>query len=234
MSQPSLLTTDRTRLRRKTERGSYDRETVAAILDAGLICHVGFSLDGRPWVFPTAYARVGEVVYLHGAVGNFALRTLAGGAEVCVTVTVIDGLVLARSAFHHSMNYRSVMLFGVAEAVTDETEKREALLAIVDHMAPGRSADSRTPTPEELRSTLVVRLPITEGSAKVRTGPPIDDKEDMGLPHWAGVLPLSLVPGAPIPDHSGSSGPPGATPPATMPTPSYLTDWAALRDANAP
>ncbi|MHB1446705.1 MAG: pyridoxamine 5'-phosphate oxidase family protein [Acidimicrobiales bacterium] len=221
MSQPSLLTTDRTRLRRKTERGHHDRETVAAILDAGLICHVGFSLDGRPWVFPTTYARVGEVVYLHGAVGNFALRTLAGGAEVCVTVTVIDGLVLARSAFHHSMNYRSVMLFGAAEAVTDEAEKRAALLAIVDHMAPGRSADSRTPTPEELRSTLVVRLAITEGSAKIRTGPPIDDEEDMGLSHWAGVLPLSLVPGTPIPDGPGT-GPP---------TPDYVRDWVPRRAA---
>ncbi|HUZ43668.1 MAG TPA: pyridoxamine 5'-phosphate oxidase family protein [Acidimicrobiales bacterium] len=221
MSESTLPTTERSRLRRKTERGSHDRETVAAILDAGLICHVGFSLDGRPWVFPTTYVRLGEAVYLHGAVGNFALRTLAGGAEVCVTVTLIDGLVLARSAFHHSMNYRSVMLFGVAEAVTDEAEKREALLATVDHMAPGRSADSRTPTPEELRSTLVVRLPITEGSAKIRTGPPIDDEEDMGLPHWAGVLPLSLVPGAPIPDGPGTA----------PPTPDYVSDWVHRRAA---
>jgi len=247
MSQPSLPTTDRTRLRRKAERGRHDRETVAAILDAGLICHVGFGVEGRPWVFPTTYARVGEVVYLHGAVGNFALRTLAGGAEVCVTVTLIDGLVLVRSAFHHSMNYRSVMLFGVAQPVIDESEKREALLAIVDHMAPGRRADSRSPTPEELVSTLVVRLPITEGSAKVRTGPPIDDAGDMGLSHWAGVLPLRLVPGTPVPDpgrpgtassvgpaaSSGAGGSVRPTQPAPLPTPSYLTDWATLRAADA-
>lgn len=223
MPESTLLATERSRLRRKTERGSYDRETVAAILDAGLICHVGFSPEGAPWVFPTTYARVDDVVYLHGAVGNFALRSLAAGAEACVTVTLIDGLVLARSAFHHSMNYRSVMLFGVAEPVSDEAEKRAALLAIVDHMAPGRSADSRPPTPEELRSTLVVRLPITEGSAKIRTGPPIDDEQDMGLPHWAGVLPLSLLPGPPVPDSAGA----GAG--DALPPPDYVRDWLTLR-----
>ena len=161
------------------------------------MCHVGFAVDGRAWVMPTTYARVGDAVYLHGAAGNFALRTLAGGAEVCVTVTLLDGLVFAKSAFHHSMNYRSVMLFGQATAVTDPAEKTTALLAIVDHMQAGRSAETRSPTASELRATLVVRLVIDEGSAKVRTGGPIDDPEDSELPYWAGVVPITLVRGAP-------------------------------------
>jgi nitroimidazol reductase NimA-like FMN-containing flavoprotein (pyridoxamine 5'-phosphate oxidase superfamily) len=187
-------------VRRKAERGRYDREVVDAILDEALLCHVGFAVDGRPWVIPTTFARVGDHVYLHGAVGNSALRTLAAGAEACVTVTLLDGLVLARSAFHHSMNYRSLVLFGQAEEVTDGDEKRAALLAIVDHMVEGRSGASRPPTAEELRATLVVRLAIDEGSAKVRTGGPVDDPEDLALPHWAGVIPLSVVRGEPVPD----------------------------------
>ena len=149
---------------------------------------------------PTAFARVGEDVYLHGAAGNFALRTLAGGTEACVTFTLLDGLVLARSAFHHSMNYRSVMLFGRAAAVTDNHEKYAALLAIVDHMVEGRSSTTRLPTPHELRSTLVLRLPIAEASAKVRAGGPIDEPADYALPHWAGVVPLNVVRGEPQPD----------------------------------
>jgi uncharacterized protein len=213
-----LAATDRSRLRRKTERGSHQRDAVNAILDAGLICHMGFAVDGRPWVFPTTYARLGDDLYLHGAVGNFALRALADGVDACVTVTHLDGLVLARSAFHHSMNYRSVMVFGTASALTDAEEKRVALLAIVDHMAPGRSEDCRSPTAEELRSTLVLRLPLTEGSAKVRTGPPIDDEEDMDSPHWAGVLPLGLAPGTALADMSG-------------PIPDYVSNWAQKRAA---
>ena len=197
MPSPPLEQTPRSRLRRKADRGRHDRPTVEAILDEALICHVGFAVDGRPWVVPTAYARIGDQLYLHGATGNFALRTLASGVEVCVTVTLLDGLVLARSAFHHSMNYRSVMLFGRAEPVTDDDEKERALLAIVEHMEPGRTSDTRPPTAEELRATLVVRLPIHEGSAKVRTGPPIDDPADLALDHWAGVIPLSLVRGEP-------------------------------------
>ncbi|MEA3078341.1 MAG: uncharacterized protein QOF60_3249 [Actinomycetota bacterium] len=197
----SLRETDRSRVRRKADRARYDFSTVAAILDEALLCHLGFAVDGRPWVVPTTFARVGERLYLHGAAANFALRTLsAGGIEACVTVTLLDGLVLARSAFHHSMNYRSVMLFGSAELVTDGDEKLSALLAIVDHMEPGRSAACRPPTESELRSTLVVRFPIDEGSAKVRTGGPIDDAEDVALPHWAGVIPLALVRGEPVPD----------------------------------
>jgi len=204
--------TDRTRLRRKAERGAHDRETVHAILDAGLFCHVGFAVDGRPWVFPTAYARIGDHVFLHGAAANFALRTLASGAEACVTVTIADGLVLARSAFHHSVNYRSVMLFARSEAVVDPEEKRRGLMAIVEHMVPGRSADTRVPTDAELRATLVVRLPIVEASAKIRTGGPVDDAEDLELAHWAGQLPLRLVALDPVADNA-------------QPEPAYLRAW---------
>jgi nitroimidazol reductase NimA-like FMN-containing flavoprotein (pyridoxamine 5'-phosphate oxidase superfamily) len=197
MASSELLRTDRSRARRLADRARYDREAVDAILDEALVCHVGFAVDGRAWVMPTTYARVGDSVYLHGAAGNFALRTLAGGVEVCVTVTLLDGLVFAKSAFHHSMNYRSVMLFGQATAVTEPAEKTTALLAIVDHMQAGRSAETRRPTDSELRATLVVRLVIDEGSAKVRTGGPIDDPEDNELPYWAGVVPIALVRGVP-------------------------------------
>ncbi len=194
-----LRRTDRSQLRRKAGRGSYDWDVVAAILDEALICHVGFAVDGRTWVIPTAYSRIGHDLYLHGAAANFALRTLTAGVDACVTVTLLDGLVLARSAFHHSMNYRSVVLFGRAEAVVDDDEKRRALLAIVDHMVSGRSRATRPPTAKELRATLVARLPIDEGSAKVRSGGPIDDPADVELPHWAGVIPVELVRGEPQP-----------------------------------
>jgi nitroimidazol reductase NimA-like FMN-containing flavoprotein (pyridoxamine 5'-phosphate oxidase superfamily) len=200
MSNPVLRKTQRSRVRRKADRGAYDAETVCAILDEALICHVGFSQDGRTWVIPTAFARVDGALYLHGAVGNFALRTLAAGAEACITVTLLDGLVLARSAFHHSMNYRSVVLFGHAEAVVDATEKRHAVLAILEHVVPGRSQSTRPPSAGELRATLVVRFPIDEGSAKVRTGGPIDEPDDVDLPYWAGVIPLTLIRGEPQPD----------------------------------
>ncbi len=185
-------------MRRKADRARYDAETVDSILDEALVCHVGFSVEGRPWVIPTAFARIDDLVYMHGATGNHALRTLAAGTEACVTVTLLDGLVLARSAFKHSMNYRSVMLFGHPEEVTGEDEKRAALTAIVDHMVPGRSAETRAPTPEELRSTLVVRMRIDEGSAKVRAGGPLDQPSDLGLPYWAGVIPVSLTRGEPV------------------------------------
>jgi len=200
MPTPPLDRTDRSRLRRKADRGAYDRDTVDAILDEALVCHVGFAIDGRPWVVPTAFGRVGGRLYLHGAAGNATLRALAAGVEACVTVTLLDGLVLARSAFHHSMNYRSVMLFGHLTPVTEEAEKRSALLAIVDHMVSGRSRDTRPPTAEELRATLVVSLPISEGSAKVRAGGPIEEPGDLDLPHWAGVIPVAVVRGDPQPD----------------------------------
>lgn len=200
MPAPHVARTGRSTVRRKPNRGHYDRATIHAILDEALICHVGFALGGRPWTVPTAFARIGDYLYLHGAARNFALRALAGGAEGCVTVTLIDGLVLARSAFNHSINYRSVMLFGRAEAVEDGEEKERVLVALVDHMVPGRSMATRLPTREELRATLVVRFPIEEGSAKVRTGGPIDEPGDYALPYWAGVIPVTLLRGEPQPD----------------------------------
>ena len=190
---------DRTRVRRLADRGRYDAATVHAILDEAYLAHVGVVVDGEPRVLPMAFGRDGDVLYLHGAVGNALLRG-ADAAEVCVTVTHLDGLVLARSAFHHSMNYRSVVVLGRAEKVTDPDEKRRALDAIVDHVQPGRAADSRPTDDAELRSTLVVRLPLAEASAKVRTGPPIDEERDLDLPHWAGVVPVRLVAGEPEQD----------------------------------
>ncbi len=211
------MPTDRTKVRRLPDRGRYDRETIDAILDEGMVCHLGFAVDGRPWVMPTIYSRVGDRLYLHGATANHALKTLASGVEACVTVTLIDGLVLARSAFHHSMNYRSVMIFGTAERVDDEQEKYDAFAAMVDHLVPGRTADTRMPRSDELRKTLVVRLALDECSAKIRTGGPIDDADDMDNGHWAGVLPLALVPGRPQPD-TGHTG-----------APDYLTTWTRAR-----
>ena len=198
-SQP-LTQTARTTLRRKRERGTYDRDAIDAILDEGLVAHVGFNAEHGPVVLPMVYARVGDAVYLHGAVGNDLLRNLVAGAPVCLTVTLLDAIVLARSAFHHSMNYRSAVLFGSVARVVDPEEMCAASVALLDHLAPGRGADARLPTAAELQSTLIVRLPIEEGSAKVRTGGPIDDDEDLDLPHWAGVLPLATVAAAPVPE----------------------------------
>ncbi|MDQ2648931.1 MAG: pyridoxamine 5'-phosphate oxidase family protein [Actinomycetota bacterium] len=192
----ALQATDRTRLRRLADRGTFDRNTANAILDEAYLAHVGFVVDGQPRVLPMTFGRAGAVLYLHGAVGNAMLRA-SSGAEVCVTVTLLDGLVLARSAFHHSMNYRSVVLLGRAEKVDDPAEKRHALDVIVDHVVPGRSAESRPTDDAEARATLVLRLPIEEGSVKVRTGDALDDPADLALPHWAGVVPLRLVAGAP-------------------------------------
>ncbi len=192
--------TERTTVRRLPQRGHYERELVNAILDEGFVCHVGFVLDGQPFVIPTGYARVGDVLYIHGARASRMLKTLSEGVDVCVTVTLVDGLVLARSAFHHSMNYRSVVVFGRARAVVDEAEKLSALHAFTEHVAPGRWAEVRQPTPQELNATSVLALPLAEASAKVRTGPPIDDEEDYALPVWAGVLPLHLTTGEPIRD----------------------------------
>ncbi|MBA2624266.1 MAG: pyridoxamine 5'-phosphate oxidase family protein [Acidimicrobiia bacterium] len=191
----------RTTVRRKRDRADYDPTTVEAILDEGLVCHLGVVVDGAPVVIPTLHARSGRTLYLHGAPGNAALRTAAtDGAQVCATVTLIDGLVLARSAFHHSANYRSAVVFGAARKVEDTEEKEAALAALVEHIVPGRDEGTRAPSAEELRSTLVIALPIEEASAKVRTGPPIDEPEDHDLGHWAGVLPLTVVPGEPQPD----------------------------------
>ncbi|HUC35714.1 MAG TPA: pyridoxamine 5'-phosphate oxidase family protein [Acidimicrobiales bacterium] len=195
----------RSTLRRKRERGSYERDVIDAILDEGLVCHVGFVDEGSTFVVPMTYARVEDVLYLHGAAANHLLKS-STGCEACVTVTLLDGLVLARSAFHHSMNYRSVMLFGTGERVDDPEEKRAAVLAIVDHMAPGRSRDARPPTESELRSTQVVRFAVHEGSAKVRTGGPIEEPDDLGLRIWAGQIPIDLVAGPPMADPSLPEG----------------------------
>lgn len=188
---------ERSRLRRHPERGRYDEATVNAILDEGLVAHVGVVTEHGPVVLPMAYARVGNTLYLHGAAGNALLRA-AEGASVCATVTLLDGLVLARSAFHHSMNYRAVVVFGSARRVEDETEQRLALAAIVDRVAPGRSAEARPPDPSELRSTRVLALDLAEASAKVRSGPPVDDEADAHWPAWSGTIPLTLVRGTPV------------------------------------
>ena len=200
-----LTPTDRTKVRRLPARGRSDRAIVQEVLDEAYIAHVGFVIDGEPRVLPMTYGRDGDVLYLHGAVANAMLRA-STDAEVCVTVTLLDGLVLARSAFHHSMNYRSVVLLGVATKVEDDTEKRHAFDTIVEHVLPGRSSVARPANDSELRTTLVLRLPIEEGSAKVRTGGPIDDAEDMGLAVWAGVLPLRLTPGELIQEHDQPAG----------------------------
>ena len=196
---PITAPTPRTTVKRLAARGVYDHDAVLRILDEALVCHMGFVVDDQPYVLPTAYARIGDRLYLHGSPSNRMLRTGKSGLGVCVTVTLLDGLVLARSAFHHSMNYRSVVLLGTATEVSDPAEKAAAFRALVEHVAPGRYATVRAPTPDEITGTLVLRLPIDEGSAKVRTGPPIDDEPDYALPVWAGVIPLALQPGAPIP-----------------------------------
>ena len=198
-----MQTTDRTTLRRKKERGRTDRALLDQILDEALIAHVGFTADHGPVVLPMTYARIGDDLYLHGAVGNALLRAADAGVPVCVTVTLLDGLVLARSAFHHSMNYRCAVLFGTAERVTDTHELQAMSAALLDHLVPGRSADARPPTDEELRATLVLRLRIDEASVKVRTGPPVDDDPDLDLPVWAGVVPLRLTPAEPVRDDAG-------------------------------
>ena len=204
----TLATTPRTTLRRRRQRGSHDRDDIYRILDEGLVCHVGFTGNAGPVVLPTAYARVDDRLYLHGAVGNSMLGALSQQIPVCVTFTLLDGLVFARSAFHHTMNYRSVVLFGTGTDVEDEAEKRIALEALVDQVAAGRSAETRPPSSTELAQTRVLRIPIHEASAKIRRGPPIDDEEDLGLPYWAGEVPLRVQPGSPVPDpHCDTASP---------------------------
>lgn len=212
--------TKRTTLKRLPARGVYDRELVYQILDEGFICHVGFAFEGRPFVIPTGYARANDKLYIHGSQASRMLRTLKHGLDVCVTVTLLDGLVLARSAFHHSMNYRSVVVFGHAVQV-DDSEKLAALLAFSEHVIAGRWADVRQPTEQELKATTVLALPLDEVSAKVRTGPPLDDEEDYELPVWAGVIPLGLVvQSAPIPDPRLKPG---------IEAPRYAIDYKRLR-----
>lgn len=195
-----LQLTDRTRLKRLPKRGRFDRDTINAILDEAFICHVGFVVDGQPYVIPTGFARTGDDLYIHGSSASRMLRNLSKGIEVCVTVTLVDGLVLARSAFHHSINYRSVVVLGKATLVTEEQEKNKALEALTEHIVPGRWADVRWPNKLEMKATSVLKLPIIEASAKIRTGDPVDDDEDYAMDVWAGVLPLQLKTGRPLDD----------------------------------
>jgi len=199
-SSVTIQASERTRVRRLPARGCYDQATIDAILDEALVCHVGFAVDGQPYVIPMNYARVGRQLYIHGSAASRLLRTLATGVPVCVTVTLLDGLVLARSAFHHSMNYRSVVILGTAVEVRDPDERLAALEAIVEHILAGRWRQVRSPSERELRATSVLRLPLDEVSAKIRSGAPLDDADDLGQPCWAGVIPLRLAAATPLPD----------------------------------
>jgi nitroimidazol reductase NimA-like FMN-containing flavoprotein (pyridoxamine 5'-phosphate oxidase superfamily) len=215
--------TERTRLRRLPERGRYDRESIHAILDEGFICHVAFSVDGQPYAIPTGYARVGETLYLHGSTGS--RLGLRAGMPVCVTVTLLDGIVLARAAFHHSFQFRSVTVLGETRPVIDADEKDAALHALVEHIVPGRAADVRGADRRELAATAVLALPLNEVSAKVRAGDPKDEEEDYALPFWAGVLPLALVAGEPVPDSRLDP---------TIAVPSYVTGWRRVLRSELP
>jgi len=200
--------TERTQVKRLPKRGKYDQETVFSILDTAFVCHVGFTVDGQPYVIPTNFGRSGDMLYLHGSAASRMLRQLSEGLPVCVTVTHVDGLVLARSAFHHSVNYRSVVILGRARLVEDPAEKMEALRIFTEHVMKGRWNDVRQPTEQELKATTVLALPLDEVSAKVRTGGPIDDEGDYNLPVWAGVLPLTTSVKSPEPDPQRRNDPP--------------------------
>jgi uncharacterized protein len=219
MSQP-YKPTPRTRVAREAHRGVYDRETAYRILDEGFLCHVGFSPDGQPFVIPTLYGRRNDNLFIHGSAASRMLRNLKESVPVCVTVTLVDGLVLARSIFNHSMNYRSVVVLGKAALVDDPTEKIEALHTISEHIIPGRWADVRQPNPSELKQTSVLKLPIEEFSSKVRTGAPIDDEEDYSFPTWAGVVPLVMMAGKPIDDERILHG---------QPVPEYARNYSRKR-----
>jgi nitroimidazol reductase NimA-like FMN-containing flavoprotein (pyridoxamine 5'-phosphate oxidase superfamily) len=192
--------TERTQVRRLPKRGVYDKAQVYAILDEGFVCHAGFVVEGQPYVIPIGYGRAGDTIYIHGSSASRMLRTLDRGVDICVTVTLVDGFVLARSAFHHSMNYRSVVVLGRARLVTDSEEKLAALRSVTNHIVPGRWEEARQPTDHELKATNVLALPLEEVSAKVRAGGPVDDEEDYALPVWAGVVPLRSHLGQPLPD----------------------------------
>jgi nitroimidazol reductase NimA-like FMN-containing flavoprotein (pyridoxamine 5'-phosphate oxidase superfamily) len=220
-AEAAFAPTARTALRRHRERGRFERDLVYAILDEGFICHAACQVQGTVWMIPTAYGRAGDRLLLHGAAANHVLKAAAGGAELTVTVTLIDGLVLARSTFHHSINYRSVVVFGRATPIEDPGEKADALARIVDHIVPGRTGEARAPNLTELASTRVVCLPLDEVSAKVRTGGPLEDEEDMSRPVWAGVLPLRPAAGPPQPDGAGAAG---VAPPAYLSQPGRWKD----------
>jgi nitroimidazol reductase NimA-like FMN-containing flavoprotein (pyridoxamine 5'-phosphate oxidase superfamily) len=212
--------TKRTQVRRLPKRGVYEREAVYRILDEGLVCHVGFVMEGKPVVIPTGYGRKDDTLYIHGSTGSRMFRALARGAEVCITVTLVDGLVLARSAFHHSMNYRSVVIFGKAVAVEDPSAKWEAMRAFTNHVMPGRWEEIRQPAEKELQATTVLAVSLEEVSAKVRIGPPIDEETDYALAVWAGVLPLEASPGEPLPDARLSK---------EIPVPEYVRAYSRKR-----
>jgi uncharacterized protein len=196
--------TSRTRINRHPERGHYDRAVINEILDEALVSHVGFISDAQPYVIPMLHARSGDTLYLHGSTGSRTMQALSADVDVCVTTTLLDGLVLARSVYHHSMNYRGVVVFGKARAVHDPAEKLAAMKSLVDHVMPGRWGDAREPNDGELKVTMIAALTIDEASAKIRTGPPADAKNDLSLPVWAGVIPLALTAGDPIPDNGAA------------------------------
>lgn len=198
MSQ--ITPTAQTRVKRLPERGCYEREQIYQILDEGLVCHIGFTVDNQTFVIPTAYCRLEDEIFIHGAPASRMLKTLQEGINICLTVTLLDGLVAARSAFHSSMNYRSVMVLGQASAVKDFDEKSQAMQTLVEHIMPGRWPDLREITEKEIRATTILKLPIEEASAKIRKGPPVDDEEDLELPIWGGVMPLATQPLTPIGD----------------------------------
>jgi nitroimidazol reductase NimA-like FMN-containing flavoprotein (pyridoxamine 5'-phosphate oxidase superfamily) len=212
--------TERATVRRLPQRGAYDEETVHAILDAGFLAHIGFCVEGQPFVIPMLYGRAGNTLFLHGSAASRLMRQLQHGVAVCATVTIVDGLVLARSAFHHSMNYRSVVAFGTAQKIDDDAAKREALRTISEHLIAHRWADVRPPNGQELKATTVLALAIEEASAKQRTGGPLDDEQDYALDVWAGVLPVQLTAGAPVPDERMSR--------ATI-VPDYIDNFARAR-----
>ena len=208
--------TTRTTIKRYPARGNYDRAAIEAILDEAMVCHVGFAVDGQPYVIPTIHAREGGRLFIHGSPMSRMLRTAAAGVPLCLTVTLHDGLVLARSAFHHSMNYRSVMVLSSAREVRETAEKLVAMRALVDHLMPGRWDDARQPSASEIAGTLILELPLTEVSAKVRRGGPIDSEPDYALPVWAGVVPLTIAPGAPVRDDRLPDG---------IELPAYVRSW---------
>lgn len=216
----STTASPRTRVRRAPSRGVYDRAAIDQILDEGMIAHLGFVHDGQPFVIPTLHARVADTVYFHGSAASRAIRTLSSGVPACLTVTLLDGLVLARSAFHSSLNYRSVVVLGSATAVEGSDERLRALEAFVERLVPGRWGEVRPPSAKELKGTRVLAMALDETSAKVRTGPPEDDPGDRELPVWAGVIPLHTTAGEPIPD--------ALTPPGTMPS-DAVTGWTPQR-----
>ncbi|HLB17708.1 MAG TPA: pyridoxamine 5'-phosphate oxidase family protein [Gaiellaceae bacterium] len=216
------MPTQHTTVKRHPERGAYDRATIDSILDEALICHLGFVSDSRPFVIPTIHARDGDILYIHGSPGSRMLRSAKEGLDICVTVTLLDGLVLARSVYNHSMNYRSVVVIGRARELTNSDEKLRAMQCVVEHVVPGRWEDARRPNDSEIRGTTILALPLDEASAKIRNGPPTDDDADLELRVWAGVIPLRIEPSDPVAAES-VNGPP----------PSYAADYERLTRADA-